>query len=270
MTCRPACWRTGSSAEAPEAEIEIVDSLALVSPLIAPTGPGQLALSLQVGEPAVRPLLQADHRRAADALVRGEADPVAGRQADPAGCPRAGARRRGLHLSGHHRGARRPAGQGKDRRPRSSRRSPTWRRCASGRIRGVDLHLITHPESVEEVLQIAPGTEVRCVRGLTDERFYVHREPGRGAARPRPAGRGTGGDRLGRRLGRRGPGGSDRGGPGGPRCDGRLPLRPKRSAPRRADAALRRASRGCASRASRSRCPIGSLQPTCSCTPPRA
>ena len=32
--------------------------------------------------------------------------------------------------------------------------------------RGVDLHLITHPESVEEVLQIAPGTEViRVDRG---------------------------------------------------------------------------------------------------------
>ncbi len=38
---------------------------------------------------------------------------------------------------------------------------------------GVDLHLITHPESVEEVLEIAPGTDVRCVRGLTDERFYA-------------------------------------------------------------------------------------------------
>jgi processive 1,2-diacylglycerol beta-glucosyltransferase len=38
---------------------------------------------------------------------------------------------------------------------------------------GVDLHLITHPESAEEVLQIAPGTDVRCVRGLTDERFYA-------------------------------------------------------------------------------------------------
>jgi processive 1,2-diacylglycerol beta-glucosyltransferase len=40
---------------------------------------------------------------------------------------------------------------------------------------GVDLHLITHPESAEEVLQIAPGTDVRCVRGLTDERFYAPR-----------------------------------------------------------------------------------------------
>jgi processive 1,2-diacylglycerol beta-glucosyltransferase len=40
---------------------------------------------------------------------------------------------------------------------------------------GVDLHLITHPESAEEVLRIAPGTDVRCVRGLTDERFYAAR-----------------------------------------------------------------------------------------------
>ncbi len=40
---------------------------------------------------------------------------------------------------------------------------------------GVDLHLITHPESAEEVLQIAPGSDVRCIRGLTDERFYARR-----------------------------------------------------------------------------------------------
>jgi processive 1,2-diacylglycerol beta-glucosyltransferase len=40
---------------------------------------------------------------------------------------------------------------------------------------GVDLHLITHPESAEEVREIAPGTGVRCVRGLTDERFYEPR-----------------------------------------------------------------------------------------------
>ena len=40
---------------------------------------------------------------------------------------------------------------------------------------GVDLHLITHPESAEEVRQVAPGTTVRCVRGLTDERFYEPR-----------------------------------------------------------------------------------------------
>ena len=40
---------------------------------------------------------------------------------------------------------------------------------------GVDLHLITHPESAEEVREIAPGTDVRCVRGLTDQRFYEPR-----------------------------------------------------------------------------------------------
>jgi UDP-N-acetylglucosamine:LPS N-acetylglucosamine transferase len=37
---------------------------------------------------------------------------------------------------------------------------------------GVDLHLITHPESAEEVAEIAPGSRTICVRGLTDERFY--------------------------------------------------------------------------------------------------
>jgi processive 1,2-diacylglycerol beta-glucosyltransferase len=43
---------------------------------------------------------------------------------------------------------------------------------------GVDLHLIIHPESAEEVRQIAPGTDVLCVRGLCDERFYEPREQG--------------------------------------------------------------------------------------------
>jgi processive 1,2-diacylglycerol beta-glucosyltransferase len=42
---------------------------------------------------------------------------------------------------------------------------------------GVDLHLITHPESAREVLELAPGTDVRCVRGMTDERFYAARDP---------------------------------------------------------------------------------------------
>lgn len=42
---------------------------------------------------------------------------------------------------------------------------------------GVDLHLITHPESEEEVREIAPASEIACVRGLTDERFYVPRDP---------------------------------------------------------------------------------------------
>jgi processive 1,2-diacylglycerol beta-glucosyltransferase len=42
---------------------------------------------------------------------------------------------------------------------------------------GVDLHLITHPESAEEVAGIAPRSRIVCVRGLTDERFYEPREP---------------------------------------------------------------------------------------------
>jgi UDP-N-acetylglucosamine:LPS N-acetylglucosamine transferase len=41
---------------------------------------------------------------------------------------------------------------------------------------GVDLHLITHPESEEEVRGIAPASEIACVRGLTDERFYQPRD----------------------------------------------------------------------------------------------
>jgi processive 1,2-diacylglycerol beta-glucosyltransferase len=41
---------------------------------------------------------------------------------------------------------------------------------------GVDLHLITHPESADEVREIAPASEIACVRGLTDERFYQARD----------------------------------------------------------------------------------------------
>jgi UDP-N-acetylglucosamine:LPS N-acetylglucosamine transferase len=40
----------------------------------------------------------------------------------------------------------------------------------------VDLHLITHPESDEEVRAIAPASEIVCVRGLTDPSFYEPRE----------------------------------------------------------------------------------------------
>jgi processive 1,2-diacylglycerol beta-glucosyltransferase len=43
---------------------------------------------------------------------------------------------------------------------------------------GVDLHLITHPESAEEVARIAPSSEIACVRGLTDARFYEPRDQG--------------------------------------------------------------------------------------------
>jgi processive 1,2-diacylglycerol beta-glucosyltransferase len=41
---------------------------------------------------------------------------------------------------------------------------------------GIDLHLITHPESATEVRQIAPDSEIVCVRGLTDQRFYEPRD----------------------------------------------------------------------------------------------
>jgi processive 1,2-diacylglycerol beta-glucosyltransferase len=41
----------------------------------------------------------------------------------------------------------------------------------------VDLHLITHPESAEEVRSIAPASEIVCVRGLTDASFYEPRDP---------------------------------------------------------------------------------------------
>jgi processive 1,2-diacylglycerol beta-glucosyltransferase len=43
---------------------------------------------------------------------------------------------------------------------------------------GVDLHLITHPESEEEVRGIAPDSAIACVRGMTDERFYEPRDQG--------------------------------------------------------------------------------------------
>jgi processive 1,2-diacylglycerol beta-glucosyltransferase len=41
----------------------------------------------------------------------------------------------------------------------------------------VDLHLITHPESAEEVRSIAPESAIECVRGLTDRSFYEPRDP---------------------------------------------------------------------------------------------
>jgi processive 1,2-diacylglycerol beta-glucosyltransferase len=41
---------------------------------------------------------------------------------------------------------------------------------------GVDLHLITHPESEEEVREIAPDSEILCARGITDGRFYEPRD----------------------------------------------------------------------------------------------
>jgi processive 1,2-diacylglycerol beta-glucosyltransferase len=42
---------------------------------------------------------------------------------------------------------------------------------------GVDLHLITHPESEEEVRAIAGATEIECVRGLTSPGFTDPPDP---------------------------------------------------------------------------------------------
>ena len=45
--------------------------------------------------------------------------------------------------------------------------------------RGIDLHLLTHPESVAEVRLVAgDGTEVRSVHGLTSPEFAEPRDPG--------------------------------------------------------------------------------------------
>src|SRR3954453_22549247 len=41
----------------------------------------------------------------------------------------------------------------------------------------VDMHLITHPESAEEVRSISPTSVIECVRGLTDRRFDERRDP---------------------------------------------------------------------------------------------
>ena len=41
---------------------------------------------------------------------------------------------------------------------------------------GIDLHLITHPESAAEVESIAPASRIECVRGLTDPDFYEPRD----------------------------------------------------------------------------------------------
>lgn len=42
---------------------------------------------------------------------------------------------------------------------------------------GVDLHLITHPESAHEIREIAPGAALTCVRGLTSRAFYEPADP---------------------------------------------------------------------------------------------
>ena len=44
---------------------------------------------------------------------------------------------------------------------------------------GIDLHLVTHPESIEEVSKVAGRSEVHCVRGLTAPDFLVDLDPAR-------------------------------------------------------------------------------------------
>ena len=69
---------------------------------------------------------------------------------------------------------------------------------------GADLHLVTHPESIDEV-RGSPATRqpVHCVHGFTEPDFLVPREITEARARPpaRPGREDRA--RLGRRLGRR-------------------------------------------------------------------
>jgi UDP-N-acetylglucosamine:LPS N-acetylglucosamine transferase len=41
---------------------------------------------------------------------------------------------------------------------------------------GVDLHLVTHPESIDEVRRVARREEIHCVRGLTSPEFETERD----------------------------------------------------------------------------------------------
>ena len=69
---------------------------------------------------------------------------------------------------------------------------------------GVDLHLVTHPESIAEVRTIAGAdAPVHCVHGFTTPRLQEPRDAARGAAHARPARGGAGRAHLRRRLGRR-------------------------------------------------------------------
>lgn len=56
---------------------------------------------------------------------------------------------------------------------------------------GVDLHLITHPESASEVLRIAPHSRVVAARGMTDPVFYEPIDPAQARAALGLAGEGS-------------------------------------------------------------------------------
>ena len=66
---------------------------------------------------------------------------------------------------------------------------------------GVDLHLVIHPESIEEVRAIAPASRIVWANGMWSPAFLQPRDRGRRAPRPRPAGRRTRRRGLRRRLG---------------------------------------------------------------------
>ena len=105
---------------------------------------------------------------------------------------------------------------------------------------GVDLHLITHPESEEEVRAIAGSrTRIVAARGMNDPRFATPPSREEGAPHARPAGGGQARRRLGRRLGRRRRRGRGRGGARARRHARRRDVRAQRAA---ATAASRSAS----------------------------
>ena len=122
---------------------------------------------------------------------------------------------------------------------------------------GADLHLVTHPESIDEVRRIAgKDTEVHCVHGFTAPEFLEPRARDRRAARPEAEAGRQDRARLRRRLGRRrrrgrGARGARREG-GRP---GRLPVRPQRGAPAVARAGLRGATSVCGPSRSRDEMP---------------
>ena len=71
---------------------------------------------------------------------------------------------------------------------------------------GIDLHLVIHPESIDEVREVAGAdSDVLVVHGLTRPEFAPSMRPARRARRARPAVRRQGRARLRRRLGGRRP-----------------------------------------------------------------
>ena len=125
--------------------------------------------------------------------------------------------------------------------------------------RGVDVHLVTHPESIPEVRRIAGGAgEIHCVHGFSLPEFRVPMPAGRARELLGLPASGRGRTHLWRRLGRRRRDRCDRGGTAGGRRDaGRLSVRVQRVADGSASSGRSGAMRGCASRGSPIVCPTG-------------